>query len=277
MLIHAFFVVLVFIFTAPLLVVLSTSLTSERQLGTHGYSLIPHDITLSAYRFLFTHPEVLLRAYGVSIFVTIVGSMLSLTLMSLLAYPLSRRDFKFGRALSFIVFFTLLFNGGIVPFYILMTRYLDLSNSLVSLFPAYLVLPFYVLILRTYFASVPRELIESAKIDGAGEWRIFLQIVVPLSKPALATIGLFSALVYWNDFFQSLLFISDSDKFPVQYLLYSFLTTGQIGGGEFSGARIPTQPVQMALGVLAILPILLAFIPIRKFFVRGITVGAIKT
>jgi putative aldouronate transport system permease protein len=275
-LIHLSFAIIAALFVVPLLVVVSASFSSEAAIGRYGYSIIPHDVTLAAYAYLFHQPGIIVRAFLVSIFVTVVGSFFSVLLMSMLAYPLSRVDFALRRPLSFYVFFTLLFSGGLVPLYILMVNYLHQSNEITALILPYLILPFFVLILRTYFAGIPKEILEAAKMDGAGEWRIFFRVVIPLSKPALATVGIFSLLIYWNDFLQSLLYISNSHLFPLQFLLYSLITDV---GAAFPGtsATIPTQSVRMAMAVIATIPILIVFVAVQRFFVRGATVGAIKT
>ncbi len=262
----------------PLLLILSASFTDEKTLAQYGYQLIPIKFSTYAYQFLMNDPEQLIRAYGVSLTVTFVGTGLSLLIMSMLAYAMSRRDFKLRHVLAFFVFFTLLFNGGLVPYYILMTQTLHLKNNLLALILPYLVMPFFVLLLRTYFASLPRELIDAAKMDGASEWRIFFQIVVPLSTPALATVGLFSILLYWNDFYQALLFIDNQKLYPLQYFLYNLAQNVEIlqENQTSQGVPIPYQSVRMAMAVLAIGPIAFAFLFVQRYFVRGITLGGLK-
>ncbi|MDB5077184.1 MAG: Sugar transporter permease [Chloroflexi bacterium] len=261
----------------PVLLVVSSSFASESAIGHYGYSLLPRNLSLDAYRFLFESGAQIPQAYRVSLIVTFGGASLSLLVMSLIAYPLSRRDFALRRPLSFYVFFTMLFNGGLVPFYIMMTQYLHLGNTLWALILPYLVVPFYVLILRTFFAGIPFELIEAAKLDGAGEWRIFLRIVLPLSTPALATVGLFSILTYWNDWYQALLFISDQDKYPLQYLLYNInANIGAVSNNLTMGITPPTNTGRMAMAVLAIGPVAFVFVFVQRFFVRGLTLGSLK-
>lgn len=279
--IHAILIVLSLLFLLPLVVVISGSFSSEKDISLYGYALLPEHFTLTAYQFLFQDPTQILDAYGVSIFVTIVGSAASLLIMALLGYVISRRDFRFRRALSFFALFTMLFNGGLVPIYLIMTQLLHVQDTLLAYILPYLVLPFYVLLLRTYFSGLPTELIEAAKLDGASEWRIFFQIVVPLSTPALATVGLFSMLVYWNDWFQGLLYISNPHLFSLQYLLYQIqqnitilATSGS--ASDVSAVTIPSQSVLMAMAVIAIGPIILAFLFTQRYFVRGITLGGLK-
>ena len=261
-----------------MVLVISVSLSDEKQLALEGYSLLPVGFTVSAYEYILQQPGQILQAYGVTILVTLSGTLVGLLLSSLLAYALSRKDYKLRGVLSFYVFFTLLFNGGMVPFYILVTRYLGLKDNLLALILPYLVTAWYVLILRTSFAQLPTELLDAARIDGAGEWRIFFQIVLPLSKPVLATIGLFLILRYWNDWFLALLFIDRSVLYPLQYLLYTLMANINFlaSNPQTTGIPIPVQSARMAMAVLAFGPALFAFLMLQKYFVRGITVGGLK-
>ena len=278
LLIHLLLFALSLAFLLPLVLIISASFSSENAIARDGYGILPQDFTLFAYRYVLQNPSQILQAYGVTILVTLVGSSASLLVMSMLAYPLSRRDFTLRKPLSFFVFFTLLFSGGLVPFYILVTQYLHLQDTLLALILPYLVVPWFVLLLSTYFGTLPGELFEAAKIDGAGEWRVFFQMVLPLSTPALATVGLFSALQYWNDWWLGLLFINNVHLVPLQYLLYqlstniSFLATNPMT----SGVAIPAQTARMAMAVLAVGPIAIAFLFVQRFFVRGITLGGLK-
>ncbi len=262
----------------PLLLVVSASLTDEIALTRNGYGLIPSQFSTEAYTFVLQDPTAIVRAYGVTIFNTLVGTVLGVLVMSMLAYPLSQPDFRLRRPLSFFVFFTMLFNGGIVPFYILMTQYLKLRNNILALIIPHLVGVWYVLILRTYFAGLPRELLDAARVDGAGEWRIFFAIVLPLSKPALATIGLFVALGIWNDWILALYFISDANLYPLQYLLQILLANANVIANmrQLSTQAIPLQTMRMAMAVLATGPAAIFFLFFQKYLVRGITLGSFK-
>ncbi len=279
--IHAILILLSVLFLLPLLLVIAGSFSTEKDIATYGYALIPHTFTLTAYQYLLNDPSQILTAYGVSIFVTLVGSAAALLIMALLGYVISRRDFPFRRSLSFFTLFTMLFNGGLVPFYLVMTQLLHVQDTVLAYILPYLVMPFYVLLLRTYFAGLPKELIEAAKLDGAGEWRIFFQIVVPMSTPALATVGLFCMLTYWNDWFQGLLYISNPHLMSLQFLLYqiaqniTFLTSGAASQSDVA-VQIPTQSVLMAMAVFAIGPIVFAFLFTQRYFIRGITLGGLK-
>jgi len=276
--IHVVLALLSIAFLLPLVLVVSASFSDEQAIATYGYTLLPVKFSTFAYQYILQEPSQIIQAYGVSLFVTVVGSGLSLLIMALLAYALSRRDFGFRKPLSFYVFFTMLFNGGLVPFYILVTQYLHLQDTLLVLILPHLVIPWFVLLLRTYFAALPPELIDAAKIDGAGEWRTFFRIVAPLSTPALATVGLFSILLYWNDWWLGLLFINNPHLVPLQYLLYKLMADIQFlaSNQQTVGMAIPSQSVRMAMAVLAIGPIVFAFLFVQRYFIRGITLGGLK-
>jgi putative aldouronate transport system permease protein len=262
----------------PMVLIVSISLSNENALALNGPSLLPQGLNFSAYDYILRQPGQILQAYGVTALVTVLGTAGGVLLCSLLAYPLSRRDYALRGPLSFFVFFTLLFNGGIVPFYILMTRYLGLKDSLLALILPYMVTAWYVLILRTAFAQLPTEFHDAARIDGAGEWRVFFQIVLPLSKPALATIALFFILRYWNDWFLALLFINKAALYPLQYLLYVLMANINFlaSNPQTTGIPIPVQSARMAMAVLAFGPALISFLFLQQYFVRGITIGGIK-
>ena len=276
--IHACLFGLSVLFLLPLILLISASLSSEGDISRYGFSLVPRAPTLAAYRYVLQDPGLILTAYAVTITVTLIGTFAGVLIMAMLAYPLSRPDFSWRGPLSFIVFFTLLFSGGLVPLYILVTHYLQIQDTLWSLILPYLVMPWYVFLLRAYFSSLPRELIDAAKVDGAGEWRIFFQVVVPLSRPGLATVALFCALTYWNDWYLALLFINIPALVPLQYLLYQISTnieTLQTSSQAF-GVQVPALSAQMAIAVLAIGPITLAFLAVQKHFISGITLGGVK-
>lgn len=262
----------------PMLLIISISFSDERAIALEGYSLLPQGFNTFAYEYILMQPGQILRSYAVTIAITVLGTLGGLILCSLLAYPLSRQDYKLRGPLSFYVFFTLLFSGGMVPFYILMTRYLGLKDNMLALILPYMVTAWYVLILRTSFAQLPVELLDAARIDGAGEWRIFFQIVLPLSKPALATVGLFFILRYWNDWFLALLFMNNPLFYPLQYLLYVLMANINFmaSNPQTTGMPIPTQSARMAMAVLAFGPALFSFLLLQKYFVRGITIGGLK-
>ena len=262
----------------PMLLVVAVSFSDEQALALEGYKLYPVGFTTHAYSYILKNPQQILGAYGVTALVTIAGTLVGLFVCALLAYPLSRKDFKLRGILSFYVFFTLLFHGGMVPFYILVTQYLGLKDNILALIAPYLVTAWYVLILRTSFAQLPTELLDAARIDGAGEWRIFFRIVLPLSKPVLATIGLFYVLRYWNDWFLALLFIDTPSLYPLQYLLQVLMRNMSVlaSNPQTMGEPIPTQSARMAMAVLAFGPALFVFLTLQKYFVRGVTIGGLK-
>jgi len=262
----------------PLWIIIAASFTDNARLSADGYRLLPSKLSLEAYRYLLVKPNLILTAYKVSLFTTVVGTVLALFAMSTLAYPMSRRSFRFRNVLSFFVFFTMLFNGGLVPTYILITRYLHLKNNIFVLILPLLVNPFYVLLLRTYFRGLPDDLFDAAKLDGAGEFRVFAQIAVPLSTPALATVGLLCMLDLWNNMYLALLYIDEKTLYPLQYLLYTLIDSMNMiqEGATYTGTATPYLSVRMAMAVLAIAPVLLSFLFIQRYFVRGITLGGLK-
>jgi putative aldouronate transport system permease protein len=265
----------------PLVLILASSFTDEIALARNGYSLIPSEFSVAAYQAIFRKPEIILRAYYITTAVTIAGTLLGVSMVALLAYPLSRREFVVRTPISFMVFFTMLFNGGLVPYYILMTQYLNVQNTILALLLPHLVGAYYVLILRTYFSSLPEELFEAARVDGAGEWTIFWQIAVPLARPALATIALFIALSYWNDWTTALYFIRSPDLYPLQYLLYIIQSNAQAmalqeQAGQIGTQKLPSETARMAMAVLATGPASVFFLFFQKYLVRGVTLGAFK-
>jgi len=269
----------------PILLIFMVSITDEMTVTRNGYSFLPEKFSFEAYKYLFLDSMTIVRAYGVTTFVTIVGSIVGLMITALIAYPLSRRDFPYRNKLAFYVFFTMLFNGGLVPGYLVYTQLVNVKDTIWSLIiPGLLLNGFYVLIMRTFFSnSIPPALIESAYIDGAGEFRIFFQIVLRLSTPVLATIGLFYTLNYWNDWFNSLVYLSDSKLYSLQYLLNKILLNIQFLAQNTRNnnaaqiiASLPTETVRMAMAIVGVGPIVLAYPFFQKYFVKGLTVGAVK-
>lgn len=279
--VNAVLILISLIFLLPLMVVISASFSKEQTLMMQGYSIFPQDFTLAAYRYIFTVPDRLIRAYSVTIFVTTVGTLLGLFIMSMLAYSLSRPEFTWRKPISFLLIFTMLFSGGLVPTYLLITQVLHLKDNILVLVLPYLVIPWFVFILRSFFSSLPSELLEVARVDGASEFRIFWQIVLPLSTPALATVGLFMILIYWNDWWLSLLYINNPNLYPLQYLLFSiirnaeFLTSAN-NTGLLTGVELPTQTMRMAMVVIAMGPIAIVFLALQKYFIRGALIGSLK-
>jgi len=282
LILHAVLLLLTLLFLLPLWVVISASFTDETTLTKAGYGLWPAQFSVAAYDFILQNPTQIVNAYGVTMLVTVIGTVASLFVNSLTAYVLARVDFTWRRPFSFFIFFTMLFNGGLVPSYILITQYLRLRDTLWVLILPMLVAPWYIFLLRTYFSTLGKEFIESARLDGANEWQIYSRIVMPLSTPALATIALFTILGYWNDWWLALLYINDAALYPLQYLLFAilrnaeFLTTNTNSSAMLGSVQVPLQTVRMAMAVIAIGPVAVAFVSLQRYFVRGLTIGGIK-
>ena len=265
----------------PFIMLISGSFSSEQAIRFTGYGLLPKEFTLEAYRIVFKYPEKIARAYGVSIFITVTGTVLGLFITTMAAYVISRKDFKYRNVISFFFYFTTLFNGGMVSTYIFYIQYLHLKDNLLALILPGMVNIFYLLIMRSFVAAVPIALVESAKIDGAGEFRTFLQIVLPRLKSGLATIGLFMALGYWNDWYNAMLYMNSSEKYPLQYMLYDLLQQTQALARIASQAGIrveslPSNTLKLAMAVVATGPIILLYPFVQKYFVKGVTIGSVK-
>lgn len=266
----------------PFVLVVSSSFTEETKIVTDGYQFIPTAFSTEAYSILFKYPEQMIQAYLVTIAVTVTGTVLGLFLTSMTAYALSRRDFKWRNNFSFFFFFTTLFNGGLVPWYLLMVNYLDMKDTFAALIIPMMLNVFYIIVMKSFMSGIPDAIVESAKIDGAGDFKIYARLILPLSKPALATIGLFLALAYWNDWYNALLFISNEDLMPLQYYLYKMLGNmdgmrkAMMGAGAVVTTSIPSESLKMAMTVVATGPILLAYPFVQRYFVQGLTIGAVK-
>lgn len=266
-----------------LLVFFAVSITDETSLVLNGYSLFPKDVSFAAYRYLMGDVDRIIRAYGVSIFITVIGSVLSLLVITMYAYPISRPEFKYRRTFSFIVFFIMLFNGGLIPLYIVYVKLLGLRDNLFAMILFWMMNPLYVMIARTYFrTSIPDSVVEAARIDGAGQFKTFLSIVLPLAKPVLATIVMFNVLWYWNDWYSPMLFIQDESLYNLQYLLYKtersiqFIISNSNPMVNAGIADLPSQTARMAMAIIAIGPLVLAYPFFQRYFIAGITLGATK-
>ncbi|MGM1050024.1 MAG: carbohydrate ABC transporter permease [Bacillota bacterium] len=274
-----------FLCVFPFLFVMIISFTDEKSLAHNGYQIFPEKWSLEAYKYVFETGDTLLRSYGVTIFITVVGTLISLCVISLYSYAISRKSFKYRNFFSFFAFFTMLFNGGLVPTYIVATQLLGLKDSIWALIWPLAVNAFYIMILRTFYVtSVPDAIVESGKIDGASEFKIFYKIVLPLSLPGLATIGLFSTLGYWNDWFNALLYIDDPNLVPLQSMLMRIETSMQfiLQNSQNSSLSmealqsLPQDTSRMAMVVLATGPIILAYPFFQRYFIQGLTIGAVK-
>lgn len=282
-LLHLIFILLVLACIVPFVLLVMSSFTSESSLMQNGYSLFPKEFSLEAYSYLLQKGGTILRGYGITFLVTFVGTIISVTITTLLAYPLSRPELPHRNVFSFIVFFTMLFNGGLVPTYIMYTQVFHIKNTIWALIvPALLMNAFYVIMMRSFFtANIPDSLIEAARIDGAGELRILLQVVLPLSKPMMATLALMIGLGYWNDWLNGLYYLTDTRYFSIQNILNRMIADVQFLASASSvtasvGASLPSVGIRMAIAVIGVLPILVIYPFFQKSFVKGIVIGGVK-
>ena len=269
----------------PFIFVVIISFTSEASLKTNGYKFIPEEWSLEAYKYVFESGTQIFRSYGVTIVVTILGTLLGLFLISTYAYVISRRSFKYNKFFTMVAFIPMLFSGGMVSSYLVMTRLLPFKNTIWALIFPLCMNTFYIIVLRTFFkTSVPDALLESARIDGASEWRTFFKIVLPISLPGMATIALFLTLGYWNDWFSAMLYIDKNDLIPLQYLLIKIENSiefiannsAQMGVAANGIADLPKETSKMAMVVLSTAPIIFAYPFFQRYFVNGLTIGAVK-
>lgn len=268
----------------PILLIVIASFTKEQSLLSNGYSFFPEEWSMDAYMYMIKQGKTIFRAYGITTLVTLIGTLLSVLFTTMLAYPMSRKNFKYRNILSFFVFFTMLFNGGIVASYIMWSNLFQIKDTLWALIlPNYLVTAFNVFLVRNYYANnIPDALIESAQIDGASELTIFGKIILPLSIPTVATISLFTALIYWNDWVNGLYYIRDSKFYGIQNLLIKimnnieFLKSGAANLLGTGNLNLPGTSVRMAMAVIGILPILIFYPFVQKYFIKGVVVGAVK-
>lgn len=270
----------------PFIFVVIISLTSEQSLQQYGYSFWPKEWSFAAYEYIFSSSSQILRAYGITIIVTISGVLLGLSIMTMYAYALSRKTFAYRGFFTKIIFIPMLFSGGMVASYLVVVNFLGLKDSLLALILPICVSSFNIIILRTFFkTTIPDSIIESAKIDGASEWKLFLKIVLPISLPGIATVGLFLTLAYWNDWFNAMLYMDDNAKIPLQYLLVRIETSMEflvanastMGTNAIEAAsKLPKDTAKMAIVVITTLPIIIAYPFFQKYFVSGLTVGAVK-
>ncbi len=288
MLINIVMMVIVLTVVLPFLLVFISSITDENVLIRNGYSFFPQKISLYAYQYIIGQGGKILRAYGVTIFVTFVGTALNLAMSALLAYPLSIKTLPYRRAITFFVFFTMLFNGGLVPTYLMYVNYFHIKNTLWALIvPNLLLSANNVLMIRSYFiTSIPEALFQAAMIDGAGHMKIFTVLALPLGKPILVTMGLFSGLAYWNDWTNGLYYLSGNNGqklYSIQNLLNQMITNIQyLSSGKVAGnigaevAKLPATSIRMAIAFIAMLPLFVIYPFLQKYFAEGITLGAVK-
>ncbi|MBE1876081.1 carbohydrate ABC transporter permease [Myceligenerans pegani] len=268
--------------TLPFVLILSASLSSETAIMRDGFGLLPKEFTFAAYEYIFRAPRQIIGSYVVTIVMTVSGTAIGLFIIAMTGYALNRRDFPFRNGISFFIYFTTLFSAGLAPTYIWVSRYLELRGSYLAVFLQLLMTPWLIILMKNFMRSIPYEIVESGKVDGAGDFRIFLRLVLPMMKPALATIGLFLALAYWNEWYLSSLYLGSTVEFkPLQYHLYNIINTANalrnsVAGSNVSITELPSNTLKMASAVVATGPIVLVYPFVQKYFVSGITVGAVK-
>ena len=265
----------------PVLFIFSLSVTPETSLSEVGYRLIPKEITFDAYTYIIKNPAQILNSYKISIIVTVIGTVAGLMFTTGIAYAMSRKDFKLGKHITRFVMFAMLFHGGLIPTYIVVTQVLHLGNTLWVLILTMLVSPWNIFLMKSFLSSIPTELLEASFIDGATEYQTYFKVVLPLAKPGLATVGLLILFSYWNDWYQAMLYIDNMDLVPLQLLLYKIISNIQfVLQNSFylasEGGSFPTIAARMATCVIAIAPMLLAFPVFQKYLAKGLTLGSVK-
>ncbi|MCI9143691.1 MAG: carbohydrate ABC transporter permease [Lachnospiraceae bacterium] len=265
----------------PFLIIIGTSFASESLIRAEGVQIIPREVSLQAYR-MVVKGGAIWRSYALTILMTLVGTGVGLSIISMTGYALQRKDFAFRNGISFFIYFTSLFQAGLAPYYLLMTQTYHLKDNYLAVLLPLLMSPWLIILMKNFVKAIPHEITESGKIDGAGDFRIFVSLILPMLKPALATIGLFLALSYWNEWYQSSLFLSSQVSVkPLQYTLYEIVNKNDMLKNSVAGqyvnlADIPQETVKMANAVLATGPIVLLYPFVQKYFISGITVGAVK-
>ncbi|MEK3792112.1 carbohydrate ABC transporter permease [Paenibacillus sp. FSL R7-0204] len=266
----------------PFLLVLGTSFTSESAIKLSGFNFWPKEFSLFAYKIVFENPGLIIGSYIVTIVITIVGTAIGLLLVAMTGYALQRPDFMYRNKISFFIYFTTLFSGGLVPFYLLITQYLHLKDNYLAVLLPGLLTPFLIIMMKSFVRSIPHAITESAKIDGAGDFTIFLRLILPMTTPALATIGLFIALGYWNEWYNSMLFLSPDMKYrTLQLFLYNVITSADYVRNSAAASNVqlrdmPLESMKMATAVVATGPVILFYPFVQRYFIKGITVGAVK-
>jgi len=277
--VYTVLIIVTIISILPFIMIISGSVSDSAEIMKKGYSILPRGFSLDGYKSIFLFPKQIAKAYGTSIFVTGIGTMLGLVIMTLCGYAISRKELKYRNVIAFIIYFTTLFSGGLVPWYMVISN-LGLKNTVWALIIPACCSSFYILLIRNFMKELPDALMESAKLDGAGDLTTLIKIVVPLSKPILATVALFLALAYWNDWYLASLYITDADMWPLQYRLYNILNAAskiaQAGAENFTSKILPTETQKLANAIVATGPIIFLYPFLQKYFVQGITIGAVK-
>ena len=282
---HAVMIILSLVCVLPFLLLFIASLSSEASLATNGYSFFPSEWSLGTYEYIMRSAGTIFKGYGITIFATVAGTALSLLLTITFAYPLSRPELPCRYFFAFFVFFTMLFNGGMVRTYLMYVNTFHIKNTIWAyIVPGHLLGAFYIIMMRSFFtSSIPDSLIEAARLDGAGEFRILAKIIMPLSKPLLATLTLMIGLTYWNDWINGLYYVTDPDKYSIQMILNTMLANVQFlsssassMGMDVGAVQLPAIGIRMGIAVIAVIPILCIYPFLQKYFVKGIVVGGVK-
>jgi putative aldouronate transport system permease protein len=278
---YIFILLVVMICILPFILIISGSFSNQTAILNYGYNILPRKFTLSAYQVAFLKPQAILNAYLVTIMATIAGTCFGLFITAMTGYVLSRKDFDWRNKFSFFFYFTTLFSGGLVSWYMLVMKYLKLGDSFFALVFPVMLNVFYIIIMKSFMSTIPLAISESAKLDGANDFKIFIKLILPLSKPALASLGLFIALGYWNDWFLSYMFIQNDHLFTLQFYLYK-IVAGADALSKLSfvpgrdSASVPTETLKLAMTVIATGPIVFLYPFVQKYFVSGMTIGAVK-
>lgn len=280
---HIILIILCFCIIVPFIILVSASFSDEFKLAEEGYGILPRGTSLNAYKYVFKNPKTIIDAYGITIFVSVAYTLLATFLMACIAYPLTKNDMKGRNALNFYFYFSSLFGGGLIPTYILITQYLHLNDTIWVYLLPHLISVWYVFMMRTFFKGIPNEISESAYIDGANEYTIFFKIIIPLSKPVIATVALMMFLSKWNDWMTSMLYIEKEHLMSLQYQLQrimnniKLLQNSEVDVSMLVSAKdIPGETARMAMAVIAAGPALCIFPFFQKYFVKGLTVGSVK-
>ena len=265
----------------PFILIISGSFSVDSDIMKYGYKLIPVNISTAAYELMLRVPETIFDAYKVSIFVTLAGACIALFITAMTAFVIMRKDFKYRNSIAFFFYFSSIFSGGMIPSYILVAKYLNLKDNYLALILPPLLSAWNIFLMRNFMSSIPDALAESAKIDGANDMSIFMRLYLPISKPGLATVGLFIGLMYWNDWFRAMLYIDQQEMYPLQYLLYRMLSSVKAMQEAASANSVvvgdlPGESLKMAMAIVATGPIILLYPFLQRYFIQGLTVGAVK-
>ncbi len=264
----------------PFLVILGSSFETEDNIINYGVTLIPRQFSTAAYELVLKNGSIW-QSYGLTIILTLIGTLVGMFICSMTGYALQRRDFPFRNVISFFIYFTSLFQAGLAPYYLLMTQTYHLNNNYLAVLLPLMVSSWLIILMKNFAKSVPHEMTESGKIDGAGDFRIYRSLILPMLTPGLATVGLFLALGYWNEWYQSSLFLQNKDVLPLQYRLYKIVNEAQalknsVASQYVDVNNLPSESLKMATAMMTTGPIIFLYPFVQRYFIGGITVGAVK-